>query len=282
MNRLHDFLNFLKVEKNLSPNTIECYGRDLRTFFKYVQTDLPKISEQQIYDYLKWLHQKQLAGSTIFRFMISLKIFFRFLRKEKILDLEFHFESPKLWQLIPDVLTYEELLSLFAVCDQTSFIGLRDLAILELLYASGLRVSELCQLKIKDVSNGLLKIKGKGNKERIVPYGKKAEEIVKNYISKYRSLDLNEWLFVSKNQRAMDRIAVWHRVKIYANKAKITKEISPHTFRHSFATHLLENGADLRVIQELLGHESIATTDRYTHISQNKLQKAFKNFHPRF
>lgn len=280
---LHDFLNFLKIEKNLSANTIECYGRDLKTFLKYIQTDLLKVTEDHIYNYLKWLNQRNLASSTIFRFMMSLKIFFRFLRKEKILDLEFHFESPKLWQLIPDVLTYEEILSLFKECDQSSFIGMRDLAILELLYASGLRVSELCQLKIKDVSNGLIKVKGKGNKERIVPYGKKADQRVKVYISQYRSTpDLNAFLFVSRNKRVLDRIAVWQRVKVYAKKAGIIKEISPHTFRHSFATHLLENGADLRIIQELLGHESIATTDRYTHISQNKLQKAFKSFHPRF
>jgi len=280
---LCDFLNFLKIEKNLSPNTIECYTRDLKTFLEYVQVDLSKLTEEHIYDYLKWLHQRCLASSTIFRLMISLKIFFRFLRKENILNLEFHFETPKLWQLIPDVLTYEEILSLFQICDRSSFIGMRDLAILELLYASGLRVSELCQLKIKDVSDGLIKVKGKGNKERIVPYGKKADEIVKIYVAQYRSTpDLNDFLFVSKNKRPLDRVAVWQRVKFYAKQANIAKEISPHTFRHSFATHLLENGADLRVIQEMLGHESIATTDRYTHISQSRLQKAFKNFHPRF
>ena len=162
-------------------------------------------------------------------------------------------------------------------------IGSRDRALLEVLYASGLRVSEVCGLDITDVDDDFLRVKGKGGKERVVPIARSAVAHIDHYLLHFRASHgkKNEALFVSKKGKRLDRTLVWHRVKFYAQKAGIVKSISPHTLRHSFATHLLENGADLRVIQEMLGHASVATTERYTHISQKHLTEAFKAFHPR-
>jgi integrase/recombinase XerD len=169
---------------------------------------------------------------------------------------------------------------LLAQPDPETALGARDKAILEVLYASGLRVSELCGLNIQDVGEEAVRVKGKGSKERIVPIAPSALQSVDHYLGKFRE-DEEKALFIGPHGKRIDRTVVWARVKFYAKKAAISKEISPHTLRHSFATHLLENGADLRVIQEMLGHSSISTTDRYTHISRKHLHEAFEKFHPR-
>lgn len=217
--------------------------------------------------------------------LVAIKVFFRFLKKEGLIsvDLGCYFETPKIWQLIPEVLQIGEVDALLSQPKIDDRIGARDKAILELLYATGMRVSELCGLCIHDLSDTFVKVQGKGNKERIIPVGKKAIVAVDHYLVHYRGevREENGPLFVTSGGKPIDRIMVWNRVKMYAKKAGIAKSISPHTLRHSFATHLLEGGADLRLIQDMLGHEDIGTTDRYTHVSGSRLRAAFKEFHPR-
>lgn len=281
-----DFLDYIRSEKGLSTHTIEAYGRDIALFADFLPIkDWKQVTSETILGFLTFLKEKEYASSSICRILVAVKVFFRFLRKEGqiALDLGRYFETPKMWQLIPDVLTTEEVDALLAQPQVEEAMGARDKAILELLYATGIRVSELCGLRMNDLSDTFVKVRGKGKKERMVPVGKKAIEAVDAYLSRFRAGDEGEnpMLFVSKTGKGIDRVTVWSRVKIYAKGAGITKSISPHTLRHSFATHLLENGADLRLIQEMLGHEDIGTTDRYTHVTGNRLKAAFNSFHPR-
>ena len=276
---LDDFLSYLCSEKGLSPNTIEAYGRDVKNF---LTTFSAPITQEKIIHHLSNLKKKSYASASIARALMSLKVFCRFLRREGILeqDAAQAIESPRLWQCIPDILTIEEAASLLEAPDTKSYKGVRDRAVLEVLYASGLRVSELCSLTLYSISDEAVKVMGKGGKERLVPIGQKALAAVDRYLC-YRLPFTHERLFLTEKGKALDRGAVWKMVKEYARKAEITKCISPHTLRHSFATHLLEMGADLRLIQDMLGHASIATTDRYTHVSALRLQEAFEKFHPR-
>ncbi len=282
----NDFLDYIRSEKGLSRHTVEAYGRDISAFAHYLTIkDWKQVVPENILGFLGHLRSKNYASSTICRMLVAVKVFFRFLKKEGVitLDLGRYFDSPKLWQLIPEVLTTEEVEALLAQPKNDDALGSRDKAILELLYATGMRVSELCSLRIQDLSDTFVKVKGKGKKERIVPVGKKAIEAVDHYLLHFRGTvkEENAPLFISPRGKAIDRITVWNRVKAYAQSAGIGKTISPHTLRHSFATHLLENGADLRLIQDMLGHEDIGTTDRYTHVTGNRLKAAFNAFHPR-
>jgi integrase/recombinase XerD len=189
-----------------------------------------------------------------------------------------------MWQLIPEVLSVAEVDALLKAPDVATAAGARDRAVLQVIYACGLRVSEACGLNLQDVGDQIVRVRGKGGKERVVPIAKSAVEAIDDYLTRFRQEGeraKHPPLFVSEKGKRIDRILVWKRVKHYAEIAGIRKEISPHTLRHSFATHLLENGADLRVIQEMLGHSNIQTTDRYTHISQRHLAEAFEAFHPR-
>lgn len=282
-----DFLSYIGSEKGLAKNTIEAYGRDLDLFCERLAekgvSDFRSVGQQEVFDFLGHLKEKGQASSSMCRALVAVKVFFRFLRRERLVDKEetLYFDMPKLWQLIPEVLTCDEVNRLLAIPNSETFLGARDRAILEVLYASGLRVSEVCGLNISDVDDAFVRVKGKGGKERVVPIAKKAVDAVDHYLGKYRRDAKGDALFVSAKGERVDRMTVWKRVKLYAQKACIAKSISPHTLRHSFATHLLENGADLRVIQEMLGHASISTTDRYTHISQKHLKDAFSAFHPR-
>lgn len=286
---LEDFLFYLASEKGLSKNTVDAYRRDLRGFMQILEdrtiSDLAKVREGEVFAFLDSLKRKEHASSSIYRAMVALKSFFRFLRKERIISSEetLYLDTPKMWQLVPEVLTQEETQNLLEIPDPNIPIGARDRAVLHALYASGLRVSEVCGLNISDVEDATVRVKGKGGKERVVPIAASAVEAIDHYLLYFREGlgKKNEALFVSQKGRRLDRIAIWNRVKYYAQKANIAKSISPHTLRHSFATHLLENGADLRVIQEMLGHANIATTDRYTHISQKHLTEMFSKFHPR-
>ena len=280
---IRDFLDHLRSERGLSPHTIEAYERDISEFSNALSIAWPTITADQVLSHLEHLRSKQYALSSICRKMIALKVFFRFLKKEALIsqDLGKFIETPKVWQLVPEVLTMEEIDQLLAQPDPSSALGARDKAILELFYASGIRVSELCSLLVEDVSDGFLKVKGKGRKERLVPVGKKALQAIDDYLIRYRTKEQSPYLFVSRSGKPLERIAVWQRVQHYARKAGINRAISPHQLRHSFATHLLENGADLRLIQEMLGHEDISTTDRYTHVSNTHLQKLFRTHHPR-
>jgi integrase/recombinase XerD len=275
---------YISSERNLSQNTIFSYERDIRFFLNFLnKSSVKKISQENFMEYLCFLKTNKKASSSIYRAFVAIKMFFRFLKKEGFInkDISLSFEFPKVWQLIPDVMTYQEVERLLGAPDQTLFIGARDKAILELLYASGIRVSELANLKIKDVSDNRVKVKGKGKKERIVPVGRKAIDAIDFYLLNFRDKTSSEYLFISSRGKQLDRITIWKRIKEYGKNAEINKNISPHTLRHSFATHLLENGADIRLIQDMLGHEDISTTDRYTHISQAYLKKSFNDFHPR-
>ncbi len=281
-----DFLDYIRSEKGLSAHTIEAYGRDLVLFKEFLQNKPWKESSANtIVDFLAWLHARSYASSSVCRILVSIKVFFRFLKKEGEIsvDLGRYFDTPKIWQLVPEVLTIQEVDLLLAAPNPEEAVGARDRAILELLYATGMRVSELCQLMICDLSDTFVKVWGKGKKERVIPVGSKAIAAVDHYLLHFRSnlKEENIPLFVSQKGRPISRITVWSRVKMYAQLAGIQKEVSPHTLRHSFATHLLENGADLRLIQDMLGHEDIGTTDRYTHMTGNRIQAAFASFHPR-
>lgn len=284
---LEDFIAYLGSEKGLASNTLVAYQRDLQLFWKILHkrdiSELSQIGEKELLFFLTELKAKQYASSSVYRLMMTLKVFFRFAKREKLLPQEttFYLDTPKLWQLVPEILTITEMEKLLSIPETDHFLGARDKAILETLYASGLRVSELCGLSIQDVDDDFVHVKGKGGKERIVPIARKAIAAIDHYLNFRKEAEEEKALFLTKGGKRIDRMTVWNRVKFYAKKAGIVKDISPHTFRHSFATHLLENGADLRIIQELLGHSSISTTDRYTQISQKHLTAAFEAFHPR-
>lgn len=278
MNHLHDFIAFLRSEKGFSPHTIEAYERDIRTFIASYS-----LTVESVIAHLSKLKKQGYASSSIARALIAIKVFLRFLFREQVLDqnLSALLETPKLWQLIPEVMTQEEVERLLEAPDPATSSGARDKAILEVLYASGLRVSEVCSLSLYSIDETSVKVTGKGGKDRIVPIGRPALRAVDHYLLRYRDRHGGDALFVTNRGKRIDRIGIWKMIKKYALKVGIQKTISPHTLRHSFATHLLDHGADLRIIQEMLGHAQIATTDRYTHVSHSRLQTAFSKFHPR-
>lgn len=285
---VEDFATYLISEKGLSTNTLEAYRRDIETFLLFLQAvKVPHwrdVQQQQLIDFLS-SKKEAYAPASISRTLIAIKVFFRFLKREGVIVDNFTrlLDTPKIWQLIPDVLALEEMERLLSQPDSLSKKGARDRAILELLYATGLRVSELCQLNIADVDETSIRIRGKGGKERIVPLGRQASLALDGYLAyrEHQAIDRDDALFTGQGDRPLNRVSVWKIVKRYAAQAGITKTIFPHTFRHSFATHLLDNGADLRVIQEMLGHASISSTDRYTHVSCSHLHEAFQACHPR-
>lgn len=282
---LQDFLCYLSSEKGLSQHTLQAYARDLKGFFQVLkQSSLQQITEEDVLAFAHKLQLKGYASSSVCRMLVSVKIFLRFLYREGLIknEIGLSIDTPKIWQLIPDILTFTEVEKLLLAPDLHTEIGARDRAILQVIYASGLRVSEICGLNIQDFSDHTIRVVGKGKKERIVPVANLAVEAVDYYLLHYRSSNAEiEALFISTKQKRIDRFSIWKQLKTYAKQIGITKSISPHTLRHSFATHLLENGADLRVIQELLGHSSIATTDRYTHLSNKHIIEAFQSYHPR-
>ncbi|KAG6559290.1 Tyrosine recombinase XerD [Candidatus Rhabdochlamydia oedothoracis] len=282
---LQDFLCYLSSEKGLSQHTLQAYARDLKGFFQVLkQSNLQEITEEDVLAFAHKLQLKGYASSSICRMLVSVKIFLRFLYREELIKNEtgLSIDAPKIWQLVPEILTFTEVEKLLLAPDLNTEIGARDRAILQVIYASGLRVSEICGLNIQDFSDHTIRVIGKGKKERIVPVAKLAVEAVDHYLLHYRPSNAKiEALFINTRQKRIDRFSIWKQLKAYAKQIGIAKSISPHTLRHSFATHLLENGADLRVIQELLGHSSIATTDRYTHLSNKHIIEAFQNYHPR-
>lgn len=285
------FFSYILSEKGLSKNTKLAYERDLLNFCTFLTKQnvlsFCDVSTQNILNFLEYLQNQLYATSSICRALMAIKVLFRFLKKENLIKLNIclTLESPKLWELVPDILSEAEVLDIIKAPDTETFIGARDCAILETLYACGLRVSELCLLNIKDVSEETIRVVGKGGKERVLPIAKAAVKAIDHYLAHFYNYPVKdkygEALFVTKKSKRIDRVHVWNRIKLYAKSAGIEKVVSPHTLRHSFATHLLDNGADLRVIQDLLGHADIATTDRYTHLSTKRLNEAFSTFHPR-
>lgn len=279
---LDTFFFYLSSERGLSPHTVEAYRSDILAFVEFTHSSI--FHKESVIAFLHFLREKEYASASVARAFIALKVFFRFLKKEGRTESNptDYLEHPKVWQSVPGVLSCKEIEALFKQPDISSIQGARDLAILEVLYSCGLRVSELCSLNIYCIDDPFVKVMGKGSKERVVPIGKKAIQAVDHYLSFRHEESTHETpLFVNSRGHRIDRISIWKMIKEYAAQASITKNITPHTLRHSFATHLLDNGADLRVIQEMLGHTNIKTTDRYTHVSQKQVQESFKKFHNR-
>jgi integrase/recombinase XerD len=287
---LKDFIRYLATEKGMALNTQIAYQHDLELFSAFLASkgivSPNEVKQETIIEFLARLKDQNYAASSLSRTLIAIKVFFRFAKREEMVEVNeaFYLESPKLWQILPEVLSSSEVERLLAQPNSETPFGYRDRAILEVLYATGLRVSELCSLNIYDVDDEFVKVLGKGGKERVVPIGQKALAAIDQYLSHTRDQTDSEHekaLFVTQRGKRIDRIEVWKMIKEYGKQAGIVKNISPHTLRHSFATHLLDNGADLRVIQEMLGHASISSTDRYTHVSRQRLQEMFHAFHPR-
>lgn len=278
---VRDFEIYLTSEKGLSLNTLEAYSHDVSLFFQ--GEGIEKLTQENVIEFLGRKKGEGYKTTSLHRMLISLKVLGDFLKREgKISVNPVRFvATPKLWQILPEVLTQDEIIKLIEAPDPIDFLGARDRAILELLYASGLRVSELCSLRLHDLDDTFVKVHGKGGKERLVPVGKKAIDAIDLYLTHFRGEIEEKRIFISRGGKPINRYTVWKQVKFWAKKAGITKRISPHTLRHSFATHLLEQGADLRVIQEMMGHAHISSTDRYTHVMPARLLEAFDQFHPR-
>ncbi len=287
------FLSYLSVERGLAQNTLLSYGSDLKKYIAFLRKShiltLGKTTKHEVMTYLLELKDKGLASTTVARSLVSLKVFYRFLAQEGYLatDPTMNLESPKVWAKLPETLSLKEVEELLEKPDLEDPLGLRDKAALELLYATGVRVSELINLKIMDVNLevGYLRCLGKGKKERIIPLGSHAQEALKSYLDKgrerlVRKKDTKE-LFVNRFGNSLSRQGFWKMLKKYAKRVDFEKRITPHILRHSFATHLLERGADLRSIQEMLGHSDISTTQVYTHVDQERLKEIHRKYHPR-
>ncbi len=288
------FLNHLYLDKGLSANTHEAYGRDLARYFDFLEDknlkDIKDSNPSFIRMLITLLGDMGMAGSSIARNITSLRMFYRYLQRDGVLDEDptTHIDLPKKIQKLPTVLEIHEIESIFNQPDLQTKKGLRDRALLETLYASGLRVSELTGIGQSDLilPEGFIRVLGKGDKERIVPVGKVAISYVKQYQQKVRQYlarkkQDNDLLFLNLQGKSLSRVSVWKILKAYVLQAGINKSVSPHTLRHSFATHLLEGGADLRSVQEMLGHADISTTQIYTHLDREYLKEVIQTFHPR-
>ncbi|WP_430601718.1 tyrosine recombinase XerD [Enterococcus sp. DIV0724b] len=289
-----DYLHYLQIERGLSLNTRKSYERDLHKYVTFLKEQ--KIETWQVIDryiimeYLQTLYNENNSSATIIRMISSLRGFHQFLRQERLTDHDpmQHIDSPKKAQKLPSTLSVEEVTSLIETPDTTKPLGVRNRTILEVMYATGLRVSELVELKIGDLhlSMGLLQTIGKGDKERIIPLGNYAIQWIEKYLEEARPVLIKKnqsetHLFVNHHGKPLSRQGVWKNLKQIVREAGINKNITPHTLRHSFATHLLENGADLRIVQELLGHADISTTQIYTHITKQRMADVYKQHFPR-
>lgn len=287
------FLNYLSVERGLAVNTLSSYRQDLEIFMDFLSNKkisfLLGTSKNDIVDFMLAQKDKGISANSISRRLTALRMFYRFLIRERILtsDPTNLIDSPKLWKRIPDTLSLNEVESLLNQPSHKSIQGIRDKAIFEVLYATGMRVSESVNLKISSINSdvGFVRCIGKGNKERIVPVGRKALDCLRKYMEAARPKLLNkkesEFLFLNRFGKKISRQSLWKLINKYATLAGIKKNIKPHTLRHSFATHLLERGADLRAVQEMLGHSNISTTQIYTHINKDRLKSIHKTYHPR-
>jgi integrase/recombinase XerD len=289
---LEAFVAYAAGECHLAENTVAAYRRDVRRFLEWLEARrLNALSVADLALYADWLHQKKLAASSISRHIVSLRIFFRYLQLEGVLQ-ESAAEllgSQKLWERIPHVMSPELLDKVFQMPRGGDPFWRRDRAMLEMLYATGCRASEISNLKMADLhlAESYCICRGKGDKQRMVPLGRRAIEALRNYFELERGLltarvtPPPDWVLLTYRGRRLRRERIWELLKRYALRAGAPKDVSPHTLRHSFATHLLSGGADLRQVQELLGHASIATTQIYTHVDSARLKAVHKKFHPR-
>ncbi|KAA8446715.1 site-specific tyrosine recombinase XerD [Weissella paramesenteroides] len=290
---LVDYLHYLTVERGLSANTKHSYQQDLVQFFQYLIAEkydtLTAVDRFTIMAFLGQLEQKGKSRNTIIRMVSTLRKFFEFVQMNNLITSNpmDQVDSPKKAQHLPAVLTLEEVEALLQVPDTNTPLGLRNRTILEVMYATGLRVSELVNLRLDNLhlDLGLIQTIGKGDKERIVPIGDVAVKWLENYLNNSRPLLGKQQdphvIFLNDHGHQLTRQGVWKLIKQWVKQAGITKDVSPHTLRHSFATHILENGADLRIVQELLGHADISTTQIYTHISNKRLTEVYEKAHPR-
>ncbi|MCL6631252.1 MAG: site-specific tyrosine recombinase XerD [Alicyclobacillus herbarius] len=288
-----DFSDYLVIERGLSKNTLESYRRDLATFLAYIEDEyhisVEAITQQHILAYLARLRQQGRANSTISRNLASIRSFFHYLLTIEALTVDptAHIDTPKIEKRLPKVLSEDEVERLLATPNLQTAAGLRDRAMLELLYATGIRVSELVSLNVEDLNlaAGFVRCTGKGDKERVIPVGEIAVQVLSLYLQQSRPTLLREnvdsALFLNHLGERMSRQGFWKLLKKYAKIAGIVKDITPHTLRHSFATHLLERGADLRAVQEMLGHADISTTQIYTHVTRGRLRELYASSHPR-
>lgn len=291
---LKEYLTTLKLERNLSGNTVSSYKNDITSLLNFLETlsitDLSRVSKKELNLFFSSLSKTGLSSNSAARYYSSTKGFFRYLFiqnyiKENPME---KVSSPKLKKGLPLVLSVSEVDSILSKPDTSKVLGLRDKALLELLYACGVRVSELLGLKVSDLffNEEIIRVFGKGSKERLVPVGRSAVKWIKEYLIKSRSMlekkhKSENFLFLNKRGTKLSRMGIWKIVDKSVKDAGIKKEVHPHTFRHSFATHLLEGGADLRAVQEMLGHADISTTQIYTHIDREYIKQMHKDFHPR-
>ncbi|MCA6766339.1 site-specific tyrosine recombinase XerD [Enterococcus hirae] len=290
---INDYLHYLTIERGLSLNTRKSYERDLLQYLHYLEdeqiTSWQDVDRYVVINYLEKMHDEKKAPATVTRMITSLRRFHQFLRQERLTDHDpmQHIDTPKKVQKLPSTLSLTEVERLIETPDTTKNLGIRDRAILEVMYATGMRVSELVGLKLSDLhlSLGLVQTLGKGDKERIIPLGDYAIQWLERYLDEARPLLVanpsETQVFVNHHGTGLSRQGIWKNLKQLVREAGIDKEVTPHTLRHSFATHLLENGADLRTVQELLGHADISTTQIYTHITKKRMTDVYKQHFPR-
>jgi integrase/recombinase XerD len=287
---LENFLNYLSVEKGLARNTLESYERDLHKYYLFMKSRDPDgITRSDVVSFMSHLSSEGISASSAARCLAAIRGFHKYLMTDEhaSADPTVNIDTPRGWKRLPKALSLADVDLLLRQPDPSTLIGLRDKAMLELLYATGLRVSELVGLKLNDVNleRGYLVVLGKGSKERAVPIGETAMAAVSRYLSTGRAVLLKggetDTLFISSKHRGITRQMFWERIKLYTLQAGIGRNISPHMLRHSFATHLLDNGADLRAVQAMLGHSDISTTQIYTQVSRERLKKVHEKYHPR-
>ncbi len=290
MEYVDEYLNHLVVERGLSMNSVEAYSHDLCRFFSWLPgKDPEKVEAEDLRKFMAWLRRDGLSARSVARAMSGVRGYFRYLLEEELIDEDPTelLDRPKLGRTLPGCLSREDMERLLDVPDQHNAEGIRDRAMLELLYGAGMRVSELVRIAINDVDlgAGVVRLYGKGSKERLVPVGDVAVKRVARYMREVRPGFMRngvaDELFLSRRGKALTRQAVWYRIKRHCESANISRKVSPHTFRHSFATHMLEGGADLRSVQAMLGHSDISTTQIYTHIDRQRLRKEYDKYHPR-
>jgi len=292
---LHDYITMLRVERNLALNTIDAYNRDLKNYVHYLELKGLKsvmgIKQKHIRGFIRELADIHLSASSISRVFSSIRSYHSFLNAEHWMENNPSqlLEAPKLPRKLPEVLTVQEVDDILDAIDESSALAMRDLALLEILYSAGLRVSEACNLNLTGLllDSEMIRVFGKGSKERLVPIGKSAMQRLDDYLhfdrpELARKRETKGIVFLSQNGRPLTRMTVYNILKKWSLAAGITKKISPHTFRHSFATHLLEGGADLRAVQEMLGHADISSTQIYTHLDKEYLKEVHRTFHPRW
>jgi integrase/recombinase XerD len=289
---LNRFLIFLRIERGLSDNTIISYKLQLNQFFDYLENckiDFLKIDNLGLLEFIKNVSRQNKSIATQSHFISVLKSFYKFLLNERKVQVNpaSNLIFPKQWKILPEYLTTDEMTELLNLPDLNKDLGIRDKAMLEVFYSTGIRISEAVNLKVENVflEEKFLRVFGKGHKERIVPFGRQAEQSLNNYLKGCRMGLLkgkaSEYMFLNRYGRRLSRQGVWKIIKAYGQKIGVSHKLSPHIIRHSFATHMIENGADLRSIQMILGHSNITTTEIYTHIARDKLKQVYDLFHPR-